>query len=199
METLERSLIGCRFTLYPMGDAYAAIILDALEKTNTSKVWKKTDLMSTLYLGRQRHLLDCVSAVFRHIWKEDLHFGGEFTFSKMADGDWAFSEALLRADDVLGNAATASLGEFPAYAKASIYAGSREETVALTDYMEAHALGRGLQPKRVPLATMLKGSANSLFSFFDEMLTFANRQTPFYVLHASVSANSPTKADWNAL
>ena len=199
MEKLQNNLIGCRFTLCPMSDAYAEIILGALEKADTSKVWKKTDLMSTLYVGQREHLLDCISAVFRHTWKENLHFGGEFTFSGMTDDEGVFSEGVLNSGNMLGNAPTLSLGEFPAYAKAAIYAGNRDETVMLTDYMEAHARKRGLLPKKVPLAIMLKGSANSLFSFFDEILAFTDSQTDFYVLHTAVSANSPTSVDWNAL
>jgi len=199
MEKLRSNLLGCRFALYPMSDNYAEIILGALEKTDTSKVWEKMDMMSTLYVGEQEHLLDCISAVFRHTWRETLHFGGEFTFSRITESSHLFLEELSNFESTLNNSSTAHLGKFPAYARAAIYAADKEETFMLTESIEKLAKKRGLQPKRTPMTIMLKGSSNSLFSFFDEILTLSGKLTESYTLCTSVSANSPTSVDWNAL
>ena len=45
---------GCRFSLYPMDSGFVSIILGALEKTDTSAVWKQSDALSTVYRNLER-------------------------------------------------------------------------------------------------------------------------------------------------
>ena len=195
MQKPQSDITGCRFTLYPMTDNYAEVILGALKQTDVSKVWQQTDHMSTLYIGRQSHVVDCANAVFAHCFREGLHMGGEFTFSKAGHYDVGATEDILQADDALCNAFD-GLGDFPAYAKVSIYAFGVEKAAVPIQYVGELAARHGLQPKVVPLVTMLKGSSRALFTFFDEVLTYARENIPFYVLQATVSVNSPTPVDW---
>ncbi len=46
-------IAGCRFTLYPMSDRFVELILGALEATDLSKVWSKTDEVSTCVRARR--------------------------------------------------------------------------------------------------------------------------------------------------
>jgi len=175
--------IGCRFSLYPMSDNYATIILHALEKTDTSMVQKQTDIMSTYYSGQQNHVVDCTKAVFTYAWKENIHMAGEFTFSnKIEDTKDAVQNSKCL------NTATAPLANFTAYAKICTLGENHTENIA--ELAEKH----GLQHKTLPLITMLKGSANSLFDFLNDVLTSVG-DTP-YVLQTTVSVNSPTESKW---
>ena len=193
----QTDAIGCRFSLYPMSDSYADVILSALKKTDTTKVQQQTDLLSTLYIGRQCHVVDCANAVFAHAWKGNVHMVGEFTFSKAEHSDAGASDAVFKTDDELCNAAAISLGNIPAYAKVSIYAFDIHDDAAPLRRILEIAEQHRLQPKSMPLLIMLKGSVNSLFAFLNDVLTYACSSIPFFVLQATVSVNSPTQVDWN--
>jgi hypothetical protein len=49
---------------------------------------------------------------------------------------------------------------------------------------------RGLQPRSAHYVTMLEGSANALFDYFEELLSYAHAHVPHYVLEATLSVNS---------
>lgn len=48
-----------------MADNYIDVILSSLSKTNTSKVWKQTDKLSTVYRRNQLHVEDALEACFQ--------------------------------------------------------------------------------------------------------------------------------------
>lgn len=57
-------IAGFRFSLYPMTDDFISVIKSALKKTDTSKVWTKTDHISTVLRGScirccKSHLPSC--------------------------------------------------------------------------------------------------------------------------------------------
>ncbi len=53
MTGASQEITGCRFSLSPMTDRFVEVILGAIEKVDTSKVWKATDKLSTVYRGKQ--------------------------------------------------------------------------------------------------------------------------------------------------
>ena len=61
---------GCRFSLYPMDSGFVSIILGALEKTDTSAVWKQSDALSTVYRGRLPYVADAVRGLFVNAWRQ---------------------------------------------------------------------------------------------------------------------------------
>ena len=188
-------ITGCRFSLYPMCDDFAGIILKSVGKIDTSKVWAGTDHLSTVYRGRQLHVVDCARAAFLYASKENVHMVGEFTFSRGCPGD-VDADCFLETDDVPCNSALVSVaaakGDFYAYAKISFYA------FGVTDYMEhirfivELAKERGLKPKSAHYVTLLEGSAAALFAYINEALGYAYAHLPHYVLEATLSINSPS-------
>ena len=184
-------ITGCRMSLYPMSGNFVDIILGSVAKVDASRVWSSTDHLSTLYRGRQSHVLDCAKALFVHAWKKDTHMTGEFTFSRGCPGDTE-ADSFLETDDTPRNTAAAAFGDFYTYAKISFYA------FGVADYMEhirsvvELAEKHGLQPKAAHYVTMLEGSANALFAYFDETLAYAQKHLPHYVLEATLSVNSPS-------
>ena len=83
----SKEITGCRFSLSPMSDKYIDIILGALGKVDTSKVWKETDKLSTIYRGKRIHVLDAVKGLFIHSYDENVHMTLEATLSKGCPGD----------------------------------------------------------------------------------------------------------------
>ena len=63
-------ITGCRFSLSPMTDDFVDIILGAVGKTRTDKVWQETGKLSTIYRGKQIHV--------RSREPEKIHRDGEF-------------------------------------------------------------------------------------------------------------------------
>ena len=184
-------ITGCRMSLYPMCDDFVNIILTAAAKVDTAKVWAATDVMSTVYRGRPTQVLDCARAIFVNAYRESVHMAGEFTFSRGCPGD-VDADRYLDTDDIPANSASLSLGDFQATAKISFYAFGLPEYMAHIRQVVALAQKHGLSPKSSHYVTFLKGTANSLFAYFDEVLAYALAHLPHYVLQASISVNSPT-------
>jgi hypothetical protein len=54
---------------------------------------------------------------------------------------------------------------------------------------------QGLATAPAHYVTMLKGSADGMFAYFDEILTYADEHLSHYVLQATLSVNSPTPVE----
>lgn len=184
-------ITGCRMSLHPMCDDYANVILGAVEKIDTTKVWSATDHLSTVYRGRQSQVIDCARAAFVYAWRENVHMVGEFTLSRGCPGD-VDADRFLETDDEPCNCAAISQGDFHTFAKISFYAFGVVEYMAHIRFVVALAQTRGLKPRSAHYVTMLEGGANALFAYFDEVLRYARQHLPHYVLEATLSVNSPT-------
>lgn len=184
-------ITGCRMGLYPMSDTFVDIILSAVQKIDTSKVWASTDHLSTVYRGRQTHVVDCAKAAFVYAQKKDVHMVGEFTFSKGCPGD-VDADRYLASDDLTCNNTALADGEFYTYAKISLYCFGIPNYMEHIAYIVNLAKQKGLKPQSAHYVTMLEGSANALFSYFEEALAYAHQHIPHYVLEATLSVNSPT-------
>jgi len=184
-------ITGCRMSLYPMCDNFTDLILGAVEKIDTSKVWSATDHLSTVYRGRQSQVMDCAQATFVYAWKEKVHMAGEFTFSRGCPGD-VDADRFLETDDEPCNSAAVSLGDFHTFAKISFYAFGVMEYMEHIRFVVELAQKRGLKPQSAHYVTVLEGSNSALFAYFGEVLAYAHQHLPHYVLEATLSVNSPT-------
>jgi hypothetical protein len=187
----QADVTGCRFSLYPMSDDFIGIILGSVGKIDVSKVWSSTDHLSTVYRGRQRHVIDCARAAFVYSWKKDIHMTGEFTFSRGCPGD-VDADSFMQADDKLCNSEAVSAGDFYTYAKISFYVFGAADYMEHIRYVVELAQKHGLKPKSAHYVTLLEGSANALFNYFDETLSYAHKNLSHYVLEATLSVNSPS-------
>ena len=66
-------IAGCQFNLSVMSDDFAEVILGALDRVDTSKVWKETDDVSTCVRGRIEHVFDVVQAIYLEAAKTGKH------------------------------------------------------------------------------------------------------------------------------
>ncbi len=187
----SKDITGCRFTLSPMSDRYVEIILGAIGKVDTSKVWSKTERLSTLYRGKREHVIDAVKACFAHAWQPDVHMTMEMTFSKGCPGD-TDAESYLAEDDVLKNADSMKDIHFPVDCKIYIY------TMGVANYMEYianvvnHAVDLGIYAGSSHYVTVLKGDIHALFDYFAWANEYCAEHLSHYVFEVTLSVNSPT-------
>ncbi|MBR1671687.1 MAG: hypothetical protein IJ702_02045 [Fretibacterium sp.] len=186
-----KKITGCRFSLSVMSDRYADIILGALAKVDTGKVWKMTDKLSTVYRGRQLHVEDAVMACFVHAFRPDVHMTLEATFSKGCPGD-VDADRFMAEDDVPLNAAGMADIHFPVACKIALY------PMGVPDYMRHiaavvnHAIDLGLYERSSHYCTILSGDIHALFGYFHYVNTYCGENLSHYVFEVTLSVNSPT-------
>ncbi|QIQ21710.1 YkoF family thiamine/hydroxymethylpyrimidine-binding protein [Zophobihabitans entericus] len=184
---------GCRFSLYPMTDQFVEVIVSAIHKLNTEKVWAQTDHLSTLYRGKQLHVIDCVRAAFIYAYQPNLHMVSELTFSRGCPGD-VDADSFLNTDDIANNLITIPQGKnIPVSAKISFYAFGVDSYMSHIQHVVELAHKYQLSPQKAHYVTMINGSASQIFAYFDEVLAYARQHLPHYVLEATLSVNSPSK------
>lgn len=188
----SKEVTGCRFSLAPMSDKYIDIILGALDKVDTSKVWKDTDKLSTIYRGKKNHVLDSVKACFMHSYKEGIHMTMEGTISRGCPGD-TDADSLLAEDDILMNESKLKNMNFEVDCKISLY------PMGVSNYMEYianvvnNAIDRGIYVKSAHYVTILRGYIHELFKFFEDTMEYCSEELSHYVMQFTLSVNSPTK------
>jgi len=103
-ENEKLRIAGCSFSIYPMSDQFANLILSAIRSTERSKVWMKTDKVSTIVRGRIPHIFDVSQAIFLEVAKTGVHTVYSATFSVGCPGDTA-GHAYMAEDEKTMNAA----------------------------------------------------------------------------------------------
>lgn len=185
-------ITGCRFSLAPMCDDYAEVIVSAVGKVDTAKVWKQTDRLSTVYRGRACHVEDAVKACFVHAYRPGTHMTMEATFSKGCPGD-IDGDSFLSADSVLCNEPAIKDIRFPVDCKISLY------PMGISDYMRhiAHivncAVDLGIYDRSCHYCTVLSCDVQALFSYISRVNAYCAEHLNHYVFQVTVSVNSPTK------
>jgi hypothetical protein len=188
----DTDLAGCRFSLYPLNDAYKTIILEGLAKVDASRTWAGTDALSTVYRGRLSHVFDCLSAVFVRAYREGLHMCLEAETSLGCPGDDG-SDRPAHADGLPVNRPGLSEAGFIVKAKLALY------PMGLVDYLpiiaEAYLLAEkaGLNPRIVHYATRVEGPVLKVFDYLESVSAMAQGRVGHHVLTFTVSVGSPTQ------
>ena len=186
------AITGCRFSLSPMTDRFAEIILDAVKAKKTDKVWQETGKLSTIYRGRQIHVEDAVKACFIHAWRKDVHMTMEATFSRGCPGDIA-GDSFLAEDEVLLNEPAIRNIHFPVACKIALY------PMGIPNYMEYiaevvnHAIDLGIYEKSAHYCTVLSCDVQELFDYIHYVNTYCAEHLSHYIFEVTISVNSPTK------
>ncbi|MFB8558472.1 YkoF family thiamine/hydroxymethylpyrimidine-binding protein [Enterococcus casseliflavus] len=186
-------ITGCRVSLYPMKDHFAQQIVASIERTDTTAVWQQTDLFSTLFRGEAPSVVDAAAGLFINAYESKTHLVGEFTFSKGCPGDSA-GDAFLNGEQAQPNKASNLVnGTFDVDCKYSFYVFGENNYMKEISTIVQLAETYGLAPRSAHYVTMLTGTANQLFGYFEAALAYAHDHLPHYVLEATVSVNSPSK------
>src|SRR5690625_3177284 len=77
----NHKIVGASFTLSAMSDNYVDIILGAINEVDHSKVWLKTDDVTTTIRGRMEHIFDITKAIFLHATETGEHISFQATYS----------------------------------------------------------------------------------------------------------------------
>ena len=188
----SKQITGCRFSISEMSDRYIELILGAVGKVNTSKVWSNTDKLSTIYRGRQIHVEDAVKACFIHAYNKDVHMTMECTFSKGCPGD-VEADSFMATDDILMNEPEIKDKHFPVVCKISLY------PLGVADYMKHiatvvnHAIDLGIYAGSTHYCTLLECDVQDLFSYINYVNNYCGENISHYVFEVTLSVNSPTK------
>ncbi|MBN3523973.1 YkoF family thiamine/hydroxymethylpyrimidine-binding protein [Paenibacillus apiarius] len=188
-------IVGCRFSIYPMSDRFVDIIMEALKKTDMSKVWSKTDDVSTCVRGRTEHVFDVVQSIFLHSAAGGEHVVLNATFSIGCPGD-SEGDVYLSEDDIRLNARHCQAIQFEAASQFSLY------PLGSTSYMDtiydivALAKEEGTFGGSAHYASRLDGDAQRVFATLEHAFVKAQASDASHiVMTATISANSPSKKE----
>ncbi|MDD3361381.1 MAG: YkoF family thiamine/hydroxymethylpyrimidine-binding protein [Hespellia sp.] len=191
MTGASQEITGCRFSLAPMTDRFVEVILGAIEKVDTSKVWKATDKLSTVYRGKQIHVEDALKATFVQAYQDGVHMTMEATFSKGCPGD-TDADFILKEDDIPVNEAAIKDIHFPVACKIALY------PMGIENYMEHiatvvnHAIDMGIYEGSSHYCTILNCDVQKLFEYFHDVNTYCGKELSHYIFEITCSVNSPT-------
>ena len=182
---------GCRFSLYPMTDNFVSVILGALEKTDTSAVWSQSDALSTVYRGKLPYVADAVRALFINAWQPEVHMALEGQFSKGCPGD-TDGDSLMDREGEAPNRAKIQDRHFPVLCKLALYPMGTGDYIDEIAKVWRMAEAEGLNPKTIHYATRIEGDVQKVFDYLEEVCRLMEQSVPHYILHFTLSVNSPT-------
>lgn len=185
-------ITGCRFSIAPMSDNYIDIILGAIKNVDTSKVYAITDKLSTIYRGKQEHVVDAVKSCFINAYKEDVHMVLEATFSKGCPGDTE-GESFLAEDDILLNEPSIKDKHFNVTSKISLYPMGTEDYMKHIATVVNHAIDLGIYDHSGHYVTVLEADVQDIFSYINYVLDYCKQNLKHYIFEVTLSVNSPTK------
>jgi energy-coupling factor transport system substrate-specific component len=185
-------IAGCRFAIYPMSDDFVNLILSAIEKVDTSKVWIETDDITTCVRGRISHVFDVTKAIFLQVAKTGTHSVLNATYSIGCPGDTA-GDVFLAENDVKKNEPSMlSISQKSACHFALYPLGQEQYIETIMNEVEV-AKKEGTLSGGVHYASRLDGDCHDIFQTLEGVFTRTQLKVSHVVMTATVSANSPTK------
>lgn len=187
----KSDIAGVSFSIHPMSDRFVSIIMDALENTDTSKVYVKTDDVTTTIRGKLVHIFDVTKAVFLHAASTGEHVAFQATYSLGCPGD-SQGEAYMDTDDVPVNAD--SVKEIAQYvaAKFSLYPLGGGDYMDII-YNQIEAMKEYVKVSPAHYSTRLDGDARDIFHGLEQVFTSTvEGGSSHTVMTVSISANSPS-------
>ncbi|MCM3121935.1 YkoF family thiamine/hydroxymethylpyrimidine-binding protein [Mesobacillus sp. AQ2] len=188
-------ITGARFSIYPMSDRFVEIILSALKEVDTTKVWMKTDDISTCARGRSEHVFDVVKAIFLNASKGGDHVVLNATFSNGCPGDSA-GDTLMAEDSILLNEKLSNSISQEVACQFALY------PLGIANYMEVimdqikTVEEQGVFGGGVHYASRLDGDANQVFTGLEKAFDGArSSDSSHIVMTVTMSANSPSRKE----
>ncbi|MBP1905012.1 uncharacterized protein YqgV (UPF0045/DUF77 family) [Paenibacillus turicensis] len=187
-------IVGCRFSLYPMSDQFVSIILNAINETNTSKVWLESDSISTCVRGKMNHVFDVVQSIYQHAASSKQHVVFSATFSIGCPGDTA-GDSYMDVDDTLCNEVSY---DQEAKAQFALY------PLGEVNYMDTIYSAMDIAEKRgtfaggVHYASQLQGYISKIFDTLQEVFQATTKETNHVVMTATIGCNSPSEHSKNS-
>ena len=161
----RQDIAGCSFMLAPMTEKYEEIILSAVGKVDTTRIWSGTGKLGTVYRGRSGDVLDAVRACFVHAWRPDVHMTLEMTLTKGCPGD-SDDDYVLSDAPGLANEESVRDIRFPVDCKFALYSLGTENYLKDIETVVNHAVDLGIYAGVMHYASLLKGDVHQIFEYF---------------------------------
>ncbi|MEN2767418.1 YkoF family thiamine/hydroxymethylpyrimidine-binding protein [Ornithinibacillus xuwenensis] len=187
----DSRIAGCQFTLFPMSDNFATIILTALKEVDTSKVWKDTDDVSTCIRGKLVHVFDVTRAIFLHAAKTGEHAAMSGTYSIGCPGD-SSGDVLMSETDVVLNQQNSQSIRQQASCKFALYPMGREDYMDTIYEQIDLSQSQGVKVSGSHYATRLDGDVNDIFRTMEEAFENVQSKVSHVTMTFTISANSPS-------
>jgi len=184
----DKEIAGCRFSLSVMADDYAAKILNALSKVDTSHVWSETDLLSTTYRGHKANVINALKELFIAINDNETHITLEATLSKGCPGD-IDTDIPMELSPAVNKS---SMEKFDVHAKIAFYPMSEINYMDHIAHVVNLAINEGVYDKSSHYATQLYGDVNKLFDYFHKVFDYADEHINHFIYQITLSINSPS-------
>lgn len=188
---IERRAAGAQFTLFPMCDRFAEIILGALDEVDTANVEMKTDNVNTEIRGTIEDVFDVMQAIFLHSAKTGEHVALSGTASIGCPGG-KLDTVQMKNDSVALNREKSAEIKQKAGAKFSLY------PLGDTDYMKKIetqfdlSSNSGVEVTPAQGATRLDGESKEIFRTLEKSFTDVSEVLNHTSMAFTVSANSPS-------
>ena len=194
-KTDSNKIAGCSFSIYPMCDQFVDLILSALEATETSKVWIKTDEVSTIVRGRIPHIFDVVQAVFLQTAESGEHVVCSGTFSIGCPGD-SEGHSFLAEDNICMNKPVTDNLNPDVSAKFALYPMGGGDYMNLI-YNQIEAMKKhGVEVSLTHYETKLFGPSRNIFEGLENVFRKTDSAGSSHtVMTITISANSPSKSE----
>ncbi|MCR2821757.1 Ykof family thiamine-binding protein [Lederbergia panacisoli] len=185
-------IVGFRFSLYPMSDQFVDVIKGALGETNTSKVWLKTDDISTCIRGKAVHVFDVAKAVYLHAAKTGLHvvLNGSFSIGCPGDSD---GDSYMSVDDECMNEAALSHIKIEAPTQFALYPMNDSRYMDLIAEAIEIAKEKETISGGIHYASRLDGDAHEVFSTLEQSFTATQEKVSHVTMTVNIAANSPSR------
>ncbi|MBN9653310.1 thiamine-binding protein [Halobacillus sp. GSS1] len=188
-------IAGCSFSVHPMADNFVDYIKASLNEVDSSKVWMKTDDVTTTVRGRMEHVFDVTEAILLHIAKTGVHVAFQGTFSIGCPGDSAGDVHMDESEERLNKPHSREIEQHIA-AKFSLYpmgGGDYMDTI----YRQIEAMKeKGVEVTPAHYSTRLDGDTRDIFNGLEDVFRETEASGSSHtVMTVTVSANSPSHKD----
>ncbi|UJL46879.1 thiamine-binding protein [Virgibacillus sp. NKC19-16] len=188
----DSNIAGVSFSIHPMSDNFINIITEALNEVDTSKVWMKTDDVTTTVRGKLPHVFDVTKAIFIHAAKTGEHVAFQATYSLGCPGDSSGNAYMAEDKEPLNSAQIKDIKQ-PVAAKFSLYplgGGNYMDTI----YEQIEAMKKHVTVSPAHYSTRLDGESVAIFNGLEHVFqATVNASSSHTVMTVSISANSPSQ------
>lgn len=185
------NIAGVNFSIHPMSDRFIDIIKGALNEVDISKVYMKTDDVTTTVRGKITHVFDVTKAIFMYASTTGEHVAFQATYSLGCPGD-SSDDVFMAKDNKAINAEIVDTLKQPIAAKFSLYPLGGGDYMDII-YRQIEAMRQHVNVTPAHYSTRLDGEAIAIFDGLEQIFkATVDGGSSHTVMTVSISANSPT-------
>lgn len=185
-------IVGFRFSLYPMADEFVDIILSTLQQVDTTKVWVKTDDISTVIRGKMEHVFDVAKAIYLIAANTEKHVVLNGTFSIGCPGD-SDGDVYMSEDDVRMNEDKVKNIHIEAPTQFALYPMNNENYMQIIADVVEIAKQQDTFTGGIHYASRLDGDAHDVFTTLEHAFNYTQEKVKHVTMTVNISANSPSR------